>query len=185
MKWDNVSKHLPGRSAMSCRLRFQNYLERRAVWDDEKKDELARLYERYVITVCTSHDTANKPQGSERICGGRSPKRWLYHGGPLRECTGTLVKSRWPVAPMCLSSALLARTRKPIRNLNQMLHKHSTTTLLPAQDQLLLMLVSRAAAASPPQLRRIATISFLTPSFSRLPPTLCRRCNRDLSHLEA
>jgi hypothetical protein len=49
MKWEDISKHLPGRSAISCRLRFQNYLERRSEWDDEKKNKLARLYERYVF----------------------------------------------------------------------------------------------------------------------------------------
>lgn len=48
MKWEGISKHLPGRSAISCRLRFQNYLERRSEWDEEKKNKLARLYERYV-----------------------------------------------------------------------------------------------------------------------------------------
>jgi len=48
MKWEDISKHLPGRSAISCRLRFQNYLERRSEWDDEKKNKLARLYERFV-----------------------------------------------------------------------------------------------------------------------------------------
>ncbi|KAF2767539.1 hypothetical protein EJ03DRAFT_276039 [Teratosphaeria nubilosa] len=45
MKWEDISKHLPGRSAISCRLRFQNYLERRSEWDEEKKNKLARLYE--------------------------------------------------------------------------------------------------------------------------------------------
>ncbi|QIX02461.1 hypothetical protein AMS68_007978 [Peltaster fructicola] len=48
MKWEDISKHLPGRSAISCRLRFQNYLERRSEWDEEKKNKLARLYERCV-----------------------------------------------------------------------------------------------------------------------------------------
>ncbi|KAK0253039.1 hypothetical protein LTS09_011949 [Friedmanniomyces endolithicus] len=47
MKWEDVSRHLAGRSAISCRLRFQNYLERRAEWDEEKKNKLARLYERF------------------------------------------------------------------------------------------------------------------------------------------
>lgn len=46
MKWEDIAKCLPGRSALSCRLRFQNYLERRMEWNDEKKDKLARLYER-------------------------------------------------------------------------------------------------------------------------------------------
>lgn len=56
MKWEDISKHLPGRSAISCRLRFQNYLERRSEWDEEKKNKLARLYERYVASY---HDEAS------------------------------------------------------------------------------------------------------------------------------
>ncbi len=47
MKWEDISKQLPGRSAISCRLRFQNYLERRSEWDEERKNKLARFYERY------------------------------------------------------------------------------------------------------------------------------------------
>ncbi|EFW15720.1 hypothetical protein D8B26_002211 [Coccidioides posadasii str. Silveira] len=45
-KWEDVSKGLPGRSAMSCRLHYQNHLER-SEWDDAKQDRLACLYERY------------------------------------------------------------------------------------------------------------------------------------------
>ena len=48
MKWEDISHQLPGRSAISCRLHYQNYLERRCDWSDEKKSKLARLYERYV-----------------------------------------------------------------------------------------------------------------------------------------
>ncbi|KAI9726225.1 MAG: hypothetical protein M1834_009395 [Cirrosporium novae-zelandiae] len=47
MKWDDISKSLPGRSAISCRLHYQNYLERRSEWDEERKNKLARLYERF------------------------------------------------------------------------------------------------------------------------------------------
>lgn len=46
MKWEDISKHLPGRSAISCRLHYQNYLERRSEWDEDRKNKLARLYER-------------------------------------------------------------------------------------------------------------------------------------------
>jgi hypothetical protein len=46
MKWDEISRHIPGRSSISCRLHYQNYLERRSDWDDERKTKLARLYER-------------------------------------------------------------------------------------------------------------------------------------------
>lgn len=57
MKWEDISRNLPGRSAISCRLRFQNYLERRSEWDEEKKNKLARLYERcamisFVTEIC-------------------------------------------------------------------------------------------------------------------------------------
>jgi len=48
-KWEDISKSLPGRSALSCRLHYQNYLERRPEWDEEKKNLLARLYERFVL----------------------------------------------------------------------------------------------------------------------------------------
>jgi len=48
-KWDDIANHLPGRSSISCRLRYQNYLEKRAIWDEEKKNKLARGYERYVL----------------------------------------------------------------------------------------------------------------------------------------
>ncbi|KAI9883769.1 MAG: hypothetical protein M1823_004448 [Watsoniomyces obsoletus] len=47
MKWEDISKRLPGRSAISCRLHYQNYLERRSEWDDDRKNKLARLYERF------------------------------------------------------------------------------------------------------------------------------------------
>jgi hypothetical protein len=46
MKWEDISNRLPGRSVISCRLHYQNYLERRSVWDEERKDKLALLYER-------------------------------------------------------------------------------------------------------------------------------------------
>lgn len=48
IKWDDIAKRCPGRSSTSCRLRYQNYLEKRAIWDEEKKNHLARLYFRYV-----------------------------------------------------------------------------------------------------------------------------------------
>ena len=54
MKWEDISKHLPGRSAISCRLHYQNYLERRSEWDEDRKNKLARLYERYVAQPGTA-----------------------------------------------------------------------------------------------------------------------------------
>ncbi|KAK2796020.1 hypothetical protein FQN50_009640 [Emmonsiellopsis sp. PD_5] len=46
VKWEDISKELLGRSAISCHLHYQNYLERRSEWDESRKDRLARLYER-------------------------------------------------------------------------------------------------------------------------------------------
>lgn len=48
LKWEDVSKQLPSRSPVSCRLRYQNYLEKNPIWDDSKMNKLARVYERYV-----------------------------------------------------------------------------------------------------------------------------------------
>jgi hypothetical protein len=45
MKWDDISERLPGRSSISCRLHYQNYLATRE-WNGERKDNLARLYEK-------------------------------------------------------------------------------------------------------------------------------------------
>lgn len=49
MKWDEIAQRLPGRSTLSCRLHYQNFLERRAEWDEEKKTKLSRLYDRRVL----------------------------------------------------------------------------------------------------------------------------------------
>ncbi|MCJ1438296.1 hypothetical protein MMC27_007684 [Xylographa pallens] len=53
MKWEEISKRLPGRSSISCRLHYQNYLERRCEWDEERKNRLARLYERLKAEMWT------------------------------------------------------------------------------------------------------------------------------------
>ncbi|KAG4282261.1 hypothetical protein FPRO04_13305 [Fusarium proliferatum] len=46
MKWESISDRLPGRSPVACRLHYQNYLERRIEWDEERKNKLAGLYEK-------------------------------------------------------------------------------------------------------------------------------------------
>jgi Myb-like DNA-binding domain len=60
MKWEDISKQLPGRSAISCRLHYQNYLERRSEWDEDRKNKLARLYERYVEQCVTTAESLAK-----------------------------------------------------------------------------------------------------------------------------
>lgn len=49
IKWNDISRSIGGRSNTSCRLHYQNYLERRCEWDEESKTRLAILYEKYVI----------------------------------------------------------------------------------------------------------------------------------------
>lgn len=60
MKWEDISKRLPGRSAISCRLHYQNYLERRSEWDEDRKNKLARLYERWVTLGISSQERSEK-----------------------------------------------------------------------------------------------------------------------------
>ena len=92
LKWEDISKQLPGRSAISCRLHYQNYLERKSEWDEDRKNKLARLYERYVAKRCTRSsfvyrgnptiylEKANRgcychDSGSRLTCGRKLPRR--------------------------------------------------------------------------------------------------------------
>ena len=65
MKWEDISKQLPGRSAISCRLHYQNYLEKRSEWDEDRKNKLARLYERYVGPMCDNSKTRKLKHASD------------------------------------------------------------------------------------------------------------------------
>jgi hypothetical protein len=47
MKWEDISKRFSGRSPLSCRLRYQNHLERPSERDEGRKDELTIVYDRY------------------------------------------------------------------------------------------------------------------------------------------
>jgi Myb-like DNA-binding domain len=98
MKWEDISKQLPGRSAISCRLHYQNYLERRSEWDEDRKNKLARLYERYVeqcVTTAGTMKLKHAPDSSIR-CGHRSPKKCQSHGEQRKPCTGNLASRKWP-----------------------------------------------------------------------------------------
>jgi len=71
MKWDDISKRLPGRSAISCRLHYQNFLERRSEWDEERKNKLARLYERQDLLRQLLTLSLTPRLGSNPKCGPR------------------------------------------------------------------------------------------------------------------
>lgn len=51
MKWSDISSRIPGRTELACRLHYQNYLEKRGDWDEERKNKLARVYERCVLLL--------------------------------------------------------------------------------------------------------------------------------------
>jgi hypothetical protein len=48
-RWKDISLQLPGRSAMACRLRYQNYLEK----TEDAKNKLASAYNRYIAKAPT------------------------------------------------------------------------------------------------------------------------------------
>lgn len=50
-KWEDIAQRFPGRTSTACRLRYQNYLERKHEWTDKEKEDLARLYHRYVVCL--------------------------------------------------------------------------------------------------------------------------------------
>lgn len=98
MKWEDISKQLPGRSAISCRLHYQNYLERRSEWDEDRKNKLARLYERYVEPCVTTSETTKLTEllDSSIRCGHRSQKKCPSPGEQRKPCTGNLESRKWP-----------------------------------------------------------------------------------------
>lgn len=93
MKWDDIAKRLPGRSSISCRLRYQNYLEKRAIWDEEKKNKLARLYARYVrrVTWNLVHMSFHRQHALRHLCRFQREARQSLS---VRICTDDVLASR-------------------------------------------------------------------------------------------
>ncbi|KAL8660478.1 MAG: hypothetical protein Q9202_006514 [Teloschistes flavicans] len=54
MKWEDIARRFPNRSHVACRLRYQNYMERKYHWTDDKNGKLARLYESHKQAMWTS-----------------------------------------------------------------------------------------------------------------------------------
>ena len=119
MKWEDISKNLPGRSAISCRLHYQNYLERKCEWNEEEKNKLATLYERYVFLFVLRYwklleflvwSIHTKPQviqlpfwhqpGWNRKYGLVWPVTLVYPGGQQKPCTGSSASKKWPIEPV-------------------------------------------------------------------------------------
>lgn len=105
MKWEDISKRLPGRSAISCRLHYQNYLERRGEWDEDKKNKLARLYERYAVISAFSPSlftllTRAASIDSRPRCGQKWQRKWRFRGELQKLCTGSWENKKWPDEPV-------------------------------------------------------------------------------------
>jgi hypothetical protein len=122
MKWEEISKRLPGRSAISCRLHYQNYLERRSEWDEERKNRLARLYERYVNSRLSPRTIPNRLQIKARNVGPACSRArdslasrrsnalaaWRSGHGTSGWCGAVLtcrfLRWLWPAASACASA---------------------------------------------------------------------------------
>ena len=110
MRWEEISRHLPGRSMTSARLHYQNYLEKKCPWDEEKSNKLARLYERYVLrfyyrffaeliilqyytiiffnVLSFAYILTDFLIDLNKICGPSSPLNSGFHGGCVKRCIG-------------------------------------------------------------------------------------------------
>ncbi|QSS66020.1 hypothetical protein I7I51_06871 [Histoplasma capsulatum] len=66
IKWEDISKKLPGRSSMSCRLHYYKYLKRRrSDWDENRKNRLARLYQRWECQRGWRQATGKDPKDAD------------------------------------------------------------------------------------------------------------------------
>lgn len=108
MRWEDISRRLSNRSSTACRLHYQNYLEKRSEWDEERKDKLARLYERYfepdthmvvsrTIQSRALTDLLKPISGSRPICGLKWLKGFRFPGGQSKKCTGSSERPAWLV----------------------------------------------------------------------------------------
>ena len=167
MKWEDISKKLRGRSAISCRLHYQNYLERRSEWDEEKRNRLARVYDRYVSShlrrlrpskfdrIYVKRRQALTPTDSNTICGIPSQMSSAFPGAHARLCIGLWANTKWPDEP----------TPSP------------SPSLLPKPSQ-----ANQAAAESP---REIECSSLLECSRAVISPLLAHRSTASMAMVTA
>lgn len=84
--WEQISKKFHSRSALSCRLHYQNYLTK-IDWDEDKLNELAKCYEKYAESACRQKKRLMCIDIS-LVCGQGSPENCVCHGTPSRKCIG-------------------------------------------------------------------------------------------------
>ncbi|EAW07982.1 MYB DNA-binding domain protein [Aspergillus clavatus NRRL 1] len=143
MKWEDISKRLPGRSAISCRLHYQNYLERRSEWDEDKKNKLARLYERFKAEMWSK-------VAEEMAIPWRAAEAMHWQLGEQE------MARRAGVVPFSLSSAAIDPPTTRIRRASTSLsrpRKGSTSRTIP-----------------PPQLPSVEELTAGVPAFAPAPP---------------
>ncbi|KAL2039539.1 hypothetical protein N7G274_007811 [Stereocaulon virgatum] len=51
MGWGDIQRQLPGRTAFSCRYRYETGLDSKNTWNEDKKDEFARAYGRLRASI--------------------------------------------------------------------------------------------------------------------------------------
>ncbi|KAJ5584118.1 uncharacterized protein N7459_003918 [Penicillium hispanicum] len=145
MKWEDISKRLPGRSAISCRLHYQNYLERRSEWDEDKKNKLARLYERFKAEMWSK-------VAEEMAIPWRAAEAMHWQLGEQE------MARRAGVVPFSLSSAAIdpptTRTRRASTSLTRP-RKTSTSRAIPGLP-----------AGLPPQLPSLEELTAGVPAYA-------------------
>ncbi|KAF7502532.1 hypothetical protein GJ744_005619 [Endocarpon pusillum] len=147
MKWEDISKQLPGRSAISCRLHYQNYLERRSEWDEDRKNKLARLYERFKHQMWA-------PVAEEMSIPWRAAEAMHWQLGEQE------MARRAGVTPFSLSST--SNTAAP--NLPRS-HTRSSSAAPRARRES----APRALQPHPPQLPSVAELTAGLPAYSTHP----------------
>ncbi|KAJ5833138.1 hypothetical protein N7474_001449 [Penicillium riverlandense] len=149
MKWEDISRRLPGRSAISCRLHYQNYLERRSEWDEDKKNKLARLYERFKAEMWSK-------VAEEMAIPWRAAEAMHWQLGEQE------MARRAGVVPFSLSSTAIdpptTRTRRASTSLARP-RKGSTSRAIPGHHPGL-----------PPQLPSLEELTAGVPAFAPAPP---------------
>ncbi|CAI7672090.1 hypothetical protein PCG10_000825 [Penicillium crustosum] len=149
MKWEDISKRLPGRSAISCRLHYQNYLERRSEWDEDKKNKLARLYERFKAEMWSK-------VAEEMAIPWRAAEAMHWQLGEQE------MARRAGVVPFSLSSAAIdpptTRTRRASTSLSRP-RKGSSSRAIPGH-----------LPGLPPQLPSLEELTAGVPAYAPAPP---------------
>lgn len=171
MKWEDISKKLRGRSAISCRLHYQNYLERRSEWDEEKRNRLARVYDRYVSNhlrrlqpskfdrIHVKWRQALTPTDSNTTCGVPLQMSSAFPGAHARLCIGLWANTKWPDEPTpSPSPSLLPKPRQVNQAAAESPREIECSSLLECSRAVISPLLAHRSTASMAMVTAIATV---------------------------